>query len=277
MDEETNSEAEAHPRIGAGETLKRAREAKGMTLAQLASESRIPQRHLEVIESGDFAALPARTYAIGFSRTYAKLVGLDDREISDMVRDELALDGGSRRPDRGSTFEPGDPAKIPSAGLAWAGGIAAVLLLAGAVAFYSRYYGAGTGPAPLQPDPPAQVVRQAAPVNGAAPQGQLPATGGQVVFTALEDGIWVRFFDADGKRLLEKQMNSGERFEIPTDAREPRINTGRPDAFAITVGGREVPKLSNDPVTIGDAPVSAAALLARTDAPAGAPATATPN
>ena len=62
-----------------GERLRRAREAAGMSLQQVAAETRIPQRHLKLIEAGDFAALPARTSAIGFSKNFAKAVGLDDR------------------------------------------------------------------------------------------------------------------------------------------------------------------------------------------------------
>jgi hypothetical protein len=76
----------------------------------------------------------------------------------------------------------------------------------------------------------------------------------------------VRFYEADGERLFEAQMVSGETFELPANASEPRINTGRPDAFAITIGGREVPKLAEEPVTMGDTPISAAALLARPEA-----------
>lgn len=273
MEEEIRDADESVPRLSVGGTLRKAREDKGLTLAQVASETRIPVRHLEVIEDGDFAALPARTYAIGFSRTYAKFVGLDDAEIADMVRGELSMASGFDTADRGSNFEPGDPAKVPSAGLAWAGGIAAILLIGGAIAFYSTYYAAGTGPDPLQVEPPevlaednGEVAVASAGQNAAVVQ-TAPNGDRQVVFTALEDGVWVRFYDANGAKLLEKQMASGERFEIPADAQEPRINTGRPDAFAITIGGQQVPKLADEPVTIGDAPVSAAALLARAEIP----------
>lgn len=84
-----------------------------------------------------------------------------------------------------------------------------------------------------------------------------------MVFTALEDGVWVRFYEEDGERLFEAQMASGDTFELPANASAPRINTGRPDAFAITIDGREVPKLAEEPVTLGDTPISAAVLLAR--------------
>ena len=69
-----------------GDRLRAAREAKGLELEQVAAETRIPQRHLESIEAGDFASLPSRTYAIGFSRTYARTLDLDEREVLDQVR-----------------------------------------------------------------------------------------------------------------------------------------------------------------------------------------------
>lgn len=269
MDGDNTLATEMPSRDGAGTILRKTREAKGLTLDQVASETRIPVRHLEVMEKGDFANLPARTYATGFARTYAKMLGLDAEEIVAKVREELAVEGDGYR-ERGSTFEPGDPAKIPSAGLAWAGGIAAILLVAGAVAFYSTYYAAGTGPDPLQVEAPA-VAEQVATAPAEAAQADKAAipSDGQVVFTALEDGIWVRFYDEGGDKLLEKLMDSGERYEVPTEAKQPRINTGRPDALAITIGGQQVPKLAEEPVVIGDAPVSAAALLARAELPVG--------
>ena len=153
-----------------------------------------------------------------------------------------------------------------------------LILAIGLVAFYSSYFGAGANPEPLiaagEEDPEAADGSDPASAGVAAGGGESAGTaptGGQVVFTALEDGVWVRFYEDGGDRLFEATMASGDRFELPTDATEPRINTGRPDAFAITIGGREVPKLSEEPITIGDAPISAAALLARADTPAASP------
>ena len=75
---------------GIGQRLREAREAKGLSLEQVAAETRIQERYLTVIEAGDFAALPSRTYAIGFTRTYARTLGLDEHEATDQVRAELA-------------------------------------------------------------------------------------------------------------------------------------------------------------------------------------------
>ncbi len=253
--------------MGAGDKLRAAREAMGVDIEHISAQTRIPNRHLEAIEKGKFDSLPSRTYAIGFARSFAREVGLDDVEIADEVRVELA-DMQSHRAVMAAGMEPGDSAKLPSAGLAWFGAFAALLLAAGVVAFVSTYFGAGTGPGPLI----AEGNAAEAEVDAALAENSAGATGplssaGQVVFTALEDGIWVRFYEDGGERLLEKQMSSGESFELPAGVTEPRINTGRPDAFAITINGQAVPKLSDEPVTLGDTPISAAALLARADVP----------
>jgi cytoskeleton protein RodZ len=243
----------------AGILLRRARVEAKMTIEQVSAKTRIGKRHLSQIEEGDFDGLPGRTYAIGFSRSYAKAVGLDDRQIADMVRAELAEGGFG---DHGGTagFEPGDPARIPTRGLAWFSALAAILLVAGGFAYFRGYFFPGSGPSPLVADAPAS--------TGAAPQmvaADAPAEnlGGPVVFTALENGIWVKFYDAEGTRLMEKQMALNESFTIPAEVEGPQIWTARPDALRITVGGKEVPKLAEELQTMRDVAVSAEALLAR--------------
>lgn len=272
MDSEQDISAEAAPGAaydGAGARLRTAREARRLELTNIASETRIPLRHLEAIEEGDFAALPSRTYAIGFARTYAKAVGLDDKAITEAVRAELADGTAHRAVPGGGGIEPGDPAKLPSAGLAWFGAFAALLLAAGLIAFFSTRFGAGIGPAPLAAPP------KPSPSLAAAAPAAAPAAGGPVVITALDD-VWLRIAEAGGERLIEKELKKGESFTVPATAADPRINTGRPDLLAITIGGQAAAPLATTPTQLSDMPVSAAALLARgqAQAAAGAPGAA---
>ena len=258
MSENFDVPEEQLPLDNTGQRLRRAREAAGMTVEQLAAETRIPQRHIETIERGDFASLPSRTYATGFSRTYAKAVGLDENEVVAQLRAELGQSTNERM--AAPRYEPGDPARVPSRGLVWLSALAIVLLVVGGFAFYRSYWAPGLGPAPLeQPAPEAPAAQVAAPT--AAP---VPAeTRGQVVFTALEDGVWIKFYDRDGRQLMQKEMALNERYVVPVDAEGPQAWTGRPDAFRITVGGRPVPKLADEEQVVKDVPVSAEALLAR--------------
>ncbi|WP_375289959.1 helix-turn-helix domain-containing protein [Qipengyuania sp.] len=260
------SETETHPDAGrrAGAMLRSAREERGLELEAIAAKTRIPLRHLEAIEAGQFGELPSRTYAIGFSRTYAREVGLDERAVLDQVRADLAEEepGRPARPDR---FEPGDPARVPSRGLAWFSVVAVILLVAGAFTFYRTYFSPGLGPPPLTEETPQAVAANTQPRGPAHAATDAPS--GPVVFTSLMDGTWVKFYDGAGERLYEAQMAKGESYTVPSDAQNPQVWTGRPYALAITVGGRQVPKLSEEDTIIKDVSITPEALLSRGTAP----------
>ena len=257
MSDELVAEAQL-PLETVGARLRRAREQAGLGVAALAAQTRISQRQIEAIEGGDFAALPGRTYAVGFSRSLARAVGLDEAEVAAATRAELTQQQGEdqRRPVQ--TFEPGDPARVPSARLTWLAlaGVALAIVL-GIVFLPSLFSPAGSLPSILPVDQPSS----AAALPAAAPAA--PIAAGPVVFTALQPGVWVKFYDAAGTQLLQKELALGESYTVPADQGEVRLWTARPDQLGITIGGRPVAKLSDLQKTMKDVPVSAAALLAR--------------
>jgi cytoskeletal protein RodZ len=261
-----------------GEQLRAAREAAGLTLEEVAAATRIPQRHLVTIEAGDFQALPARTYAVGFSRTYAKAVGLHDGDVAEAVRAELEAQEPRQR-HRPASFEPGDPARVPSRALGWLSVLAVVLVLAG-LFFAARTYFAPAAELPslVEQQRAEEQAQRAAAAAQAAPRADparaAAAAAGPVVFTAIEDA-WVRFYTPQGT-LIEKVMTAGETYQVPVDAQQPMLRTGRPDLLQITVAGRPVPKLAEELQTMSDVPVTAAALLNRAGAAAAAAATPAP-
>lgn len=127
------------PLVGAGERLKAAREAAGMTRADIAQKTRISERLIAKMEEGDFAALPSRTYAIGFTRSYARAVGLDDNVMVEAVRRDMGLSAPIEATTE-SDYQPGDPARVPSARFAWWLAFAALLLIASGLFFWRTYY-----------------------------------------------------------------------------------------------------------------------------------------
>lgn len=64
-----------------GDTLRNAREEKGWTLAAVAQQLNLTERSLARIEAGDFSQLPGHTFARGYVRAYAKLLGLDQTRL----------------------------------------------------------------------------------------------------------------------------------------------------------------------------------------------------
>lgn len=238
-----------------GTRLRRAREAQRLSRADIAARTKIAERHLAAIEEERYGDLASSTYAVGFSRAYARAVGLDEREIAQAVRSELAMADEVSTPAK-PTFEPGDPARIPSLRTAWLAGGAALVVLAVVAANWGSYIFPAVSLPDLTSDAPPPKAQK--PPTPAAP----PLPQGPVAFTAMEDGVWVRVTDQAGKQLFQKEMAKGEIYTVPTDAVGPRLRTAWPDALAVTIGGRPVAPLADKRVII-TVPVSVAALLAR--------------
>ncbi len=64
-----------------GEILLTSREEAGLTLEEVAQQTRIPQQMLNFLETDNFEAIPAKVYVKGFIRIYAGLLGLDVEHI----------------------------------------------------------------------------------------------------------------------------------------------------------------------------------------------------
>jgi transcriptional regulator with XRE-family HTH domain len=254
--------------------LRAAREARGLTVADVAARTRITSRHIEAIDCGDFAALPGRPYVLGFVRNYARVVGLDEADLAALARSELDAHAPRTAPRVVHQFDVDDPDKTPSRMLTWlAIGLFVAVLGAGAV-FWRSYYAPATDlPTLLPPDPAPSAAPAAHPV---APVAPVAAPAGPVVFTARENGVWVKFYDGHGQQLMQKQLAQGESYTVPADAVDPKLWTGRPDALAITIGGQAVPPLSDHRGIVRDVPVTAQALRARAAPAAAAPAAAPP-
>lgn len=64
-----------------GRLLREGRQQRGEDLYDVADYLRIKPSYLFAIEEGDLSALPGRTYAMGFLRTYADHLGYDGAEV----------------------------------------------------------------------------------------------------------------------------------------------------------------------------------------------------
>lgn len=83
---ETVERPAAAARIGAD--LRAARERLGWSLDDVSASLRIRYPYLLAIEDGRIGDLPAATYAVGFVRAYAALLGLDQVEVARRFREE---------------------------------------------------------------------------------------------------------------------------------------------------------------------------------------------
>ncbi|MES2097226.1 MAG: helix-turn-helix transcriptional regulator [Pseudomonadota bacterium] len=74
---------------GAGPALRNARERMGLSLDDIAGETRIAVRHLIAIEESRFDGFAAPVYALGFAHSYARSVGIPRQWISDCLREQI--------------------------------------------------------------------------------------------------------------------------------------------------------------------------------------------
>ena len=241
----------------AGERLREAREAQGLSLAEVASRTRVPLRQLEAIENNNFEGLPSVTYAVGFAKAYARAVGVDEVAVAREVRG--SSEQVVRRTDY-EAYEVASTSRSPSGGVLIASVVAAVLLLIAIGLFYGTTLFRGGEQAPVATAAESE-TETLAPAPTATP-APAPVTTGQVALIATGE-VWLRVYDATNKTLYQGTLKTGERYDVPADANGPQINVGRPDKLQVTLNGSAVAPLGDGRVAIKDVGISAAALSAR--------------
>jgi len=234
--------------LSIGQTLRAAREARGMSLDEVAAHLRLMHRQIEAMESDDFASLGQTVFARGFVRNYARLLGLAPEDL-------LARMGGA--PAEAAPITQAEP-PLPSA---WLTSPWLILMLLGTlivvavpVALYlwlnseveddlpSRQPSAmqmesapagapasvaapAEAPAPAEASPPAAAEPVPAPVapspaptfqdpaEAGAPAAPPPANGSVLRFD-FGDEAWVEVKDGSG-RMVHRQLNpAGSRVDI---------------------------------------------------------------
>lgn len=116
-----------------GDILRRAREERGQSLADVERDLRIRASQIHAIEQGDIERLPGRVYAIGFVRSYAEYLQLDGNKMVSLFKAQ----SGSRAQNPELHFPiPAKDSKLPSLKLIAASLIATVAL----IGYYNQGY-----------------------------------------------------------------------------------------------------------------------------------------
>ncbi len=259
-----------------GAWLRRQREAREISLREIADSSRISLRYLEAFEQDRFDVLPARVFAQGFLREYAKYVGLDPDEV---VNHFLSAQQNGE-PDE-EAEEESRPRRARTNwlfNLVLIAAVVATLVLTALVAFNRERSRAreeaaspppsaasalagdeATGlradevpaPSPLPSEP--VVSATAAPAaSSPAPEGQPPTPAGEPaagaepalvrpgvplrVVLRFQEACWAQV-DVDGSRRVQREVPAGE--VLPFDARELVVMTlGNAGGVEVLVNGR---------------------------------------
>ena len=256
-DPEPLSEEQLEPeRPAVGLRLRAAREEKGLSLEDVAAQTRIPRRHLESIENAGWDSLPAPTYTIGFAKSYATAVGLDRAEIGDQLREEM---GGQRFASTSAdVFEPADPRRTMPKGVVVGALVAVVLLIAVMTWLNKRSLEqptSATNREVVQNEAPAPAPPRASTATPATATAQ-----GPVVLTATAP-VWLQIREKNGPTLYSGTLQANQSYTVPATAAAPVLKTGKPEALKVMVGSASVPPIGAPATTVSNVSLLPADLL----------------
>ena len=181
--EDTSKSAEGQatetPRASFGSWLRHQREARSVSMREIADNSKISLRYLEALEQDRFDVLPAPVFARGFLREYARVVGLNPDEVVNLYL--VAIEEraeGHRRLERPKPARPESSRSAPSSlGYGLLLGLAVVLFVG--IAALLSFLAERRRAAPVD-------SRLVAPATMTAPTAADPAAGGTAALPLAE-------------------------------------------------------------------------------------------
>jgi cytoskeletal protein RodZ len=210
-----------------GETLRRERDLREVTLQEISEETKISVRHLEALERNDFERLPGGIYTKNFLRAYGRYLGLDEDKI---INDYLFQTG----PRREAALA--EQARDQRKGLS---GVTVVLLvaipvvlltLAVALAFTQGWLPIGPWAPPPTPAPAPE------PADTAAAPAADPAGGPLLLALEAAADTWVELRADDGE-AVDRLLPKGERLEV-SFSEKVEMNLGDAGAVRWSLNGR---------------------------------------
>lgn len=249
-----------------GAVLRATREARGLSVSDVAQAIRFSVRQINALECDDYSGFPSTTLLRGFIRSYAKFLKIDAESLLALLEPAMPTAADVRPPDNfGAAEQPG-----------WLPNMKAKLLLAGllvliVLAVVFRFIPLESGSVPPMPIPPpkaavpsaatvpASAVVPAAPALPAVPVPAAPASAGALppvvspggaetpappmaasgLRVELTDRSWIEIRDATQTVVLSGEFPAGTRQNV---AGKPpfHIWIGRAAGVRVFMGERNI-------------------------------------
>ena len=244
--------------MGVGRRLQQAREARGLSLAQVASRTKIPLRQLSLLEAEDYGRLPQGIFVRGFLRASADVVGLDPDELIRQFQDETGPPAPAPPPleeSRPVGVPPRPKVRLRIEPIRWAparigGWVTAVVLVAVTVLALSWVRNAPEQPVALEPA--AAAAARTEPLSG--PQTQPVGTMGRKPAAAAAADValnlradracWVSL-TVDGERVVYRTLAPGEAVTARM-GQQASLRVGDAGALRVSADGSVAPPLGKD-------------------------------
>jgi cytoskeleton protein RodZ len=239
-----------------GSVLRRAREARGQSIADVVQVIRFSSRQIEALERDDYASLPGPTAVRGLVRNYAKFLKLDAAPLLAQLEPAVPVPEADVRPpaNMGEAEQPAMLERVPRKLIA---AVVAVLALALAGDWFFNRPESGdavraltgtpaiSGKTALAPGAAPAVVPVLAPepavVAADAPAGaavaELPPSGALRV--EFDDRSWIEIRDATAKIVFVGEYPAGTRQNV--DGKAPfQVWIGKASGVRLFMGERSI-------------------------------------
>ena len=248
MSSEDNAQLGTPTDVGA--RLRAAREAKQISLREIAATTKISVSALEALEENDVAQLPGGIFTRAFVRSYATEVGLDPEEVMrdfvaqvpvEGIDEEEKYDSQSREHDLFQSQQ-----RMAATVLKLVAISAAVLLL---YLGWAVMTGTDAPEAPVAETAPALLAPVAGLVRTEPPVTAEPMSQESLTIVLRPRGdCWVSL-TIDGELVFEDLMHAGDR-ESYAAADEMRLIVGDAGAFGFTINQQDGRSLGGSGVTV---------------------------
>lgn len=227
-----------NPPADFGSMLRAAREAKGVSLKEIAESTKISTGVLEALETNDVGELPGGIFTRSFVRSYAGAVGLDPEEAVRAFLDAFP----TREVTQGSAYAdpPEDLDEFASQRLITRTAIG-LFALSIPVAALLVFLGLGdssevdlqTPEAIIELGPPRADLGGSGSVEGEPLVQEAVAVQPLVIDIHPREACWVSL-SLDGRRVFSRVMQPGER-EVHEAAQEIVLNVGNAGVFNFSI------------------------------------------
>ncbi len=227
-----------------GERFRAAREARGLSLSDVADKIRIRSVYLSAIEEENWNAIGAPVYVRGFLRTYARCVGLDPEEAVAAFNRTQPAPATPQGLARGEAPGREGPSARYGSLLIWIAGAVAVLLVAFVVYNELTMLNRPSTTAALPPSaaPSATLAASAAPSGTAvaSPRALPVADGVNSLALVLSAPSWLRV-TVDGNVSMEGTFPAGTSKTF--HGKNALVRIGNAGGVEVYVDGKDVGKL----------------------------------
>lgn len=232
--------------LSLGEKLRQAREERGISISEVAEQTRISSHYLESIENDDYKPLPGGIFNKGFVKSYARFIGFDEQEaLQDYAR--LATENEIEEDHPLKVYKPevltddlSTSSMVPT--LLFAGVILA--LMTGGILFVVNYI-------QNQPATPTTTTNTSGsttntntgtstPINASTPTGNAPTMANlKVEFRALTQPIRLVAI-SDGNRTDNLVPAGSAAIFEPKDSLTLNFNRWNVQAAQLTINGKQI-------------------------------------